>query len=175
MINCYFSILPSARLRLSHSFLWSSQTSLHIHACRDVQAALSQGFGFRRCGWLFDSQPGCQAWPCQSPSHCIFTSSAISVRGKKGWGWWSGKKSRLGDVIQPDNFECCTLLWRPFNLDSSLLHLYLKHENMKYKLIYKTTEIQGNSKNVITRGSQVILKLHFPGHKSVQFCVNYCG
>lgn len=45
-----FLNMPSARLPLSNSFLWSSQTSHHIHAHRDVQAVLSQGSGFRHCG-----------------------------------------------------------------------------------------------------------------------------
>lgn len=47
-----FLDLPSERLFLSHSFLRSSQTSHHIHACRDVQAALSHSSGCRQCGWL---------------------------------------------------------------------------------------------------------------------------
>lgn len=77
-----FFDLPSARLGLSRSFhcpVRAAIISTHVEG-KAQAAVLSQGSGCRRWRWHSNSLPGCQAWPCRGPSHCIFTSCAIAVR-----------------------------------------------------------------------------------------------
>lgn len=79
LINCYFLICPLQVISYLTAFSGSvtlAVTSKHIEMC-----VLSQGSDLRHCCRLSNLQPGCQAWPCQSPFHY---SSAINMRGKKG-------------------------------------------------------------------------------------------
>lgn len=75
MINCYFWICPLKVI--SHLTAFSGPVR---PAITTAHVEKSKGSGLRRCRWLSNLQPGCQAWPCQS----IFTSSASNVRGIKG-------------------------------------------------------------------------------------------